>query len=422
MLHLEYTLEIIYIFGSIVQMIDFLKNTFHRLIKDLNCNTYRYLYDSVNLDNRLLGIIGARGVGKTTLMLQYIKNNLYAKGEVIYFSADNIFFSTVSLLEFVSDLHLTEGIKIFFIDEVHKYNNWEQELKNIYDSFPGIKIIFSGSSSIDLIKGSYDLSRRATLLKLHGMSLREYINFATGASLQAISLDDLINHYSEYDAVFSQIPKIKGLFKKYLEVGYYPFLFENENSYQAKILSTIDKTIYEDITNFYDLKTANLSHFKRILNFLASSSPGTFSVNNLAENLSIDNKTATHYLHILTETGLVRVIPAYAKGSQILRKSGKVFLQNTSLLHALTLNLGPESLLGKLREMFFVQHVDDSGGNIFCSNLGDFQVGNTIFEVGGKNKKWAQIKSREIHGILVLDDILTSAKNVIPLYYFGFLY
>ncbi len=403
-------------------MIDFLKSTYHRLINELNIKTYRYLYSQFHIKNRLTGIIGARGVGKTTMILQYIKEHLYEKGETFYFSADHIYFNKTSILEFVEDLYQTNGISIFFIDEIHKYKNWNQELKNIYDSFPAIKIIFSGSSSIDLVAGSYDLSRRATIFNLHGLSLREYINFKTGSNYAPLSLDKLLTDYEQLDKEFSQIAKIKGHFNDYLQEGYYPFLFEDPHSYYEKIERIIEKTIFEDISNYYNLKTVNLVYFKKILNFLASIPPGDINTHNLAHNLGIDNKTVFYYLTILEKTGLVRLVYPYKGGNHSLRKPEKVFLNNTTLLYALNNYLGQSVLKGTVRELFFIQSLNNSGAPVFYNKYGDFQTKNIIFEIGEKNKTKAQIKEVKLPAILVKDDILVSSKNMIPLFYFGFLY
>lgn len=404
-------------------MTDFLKTTFHRLIAKLNIKTHRYLYDSFNIKNRLTGIVGARGTGKTTLMLQYIKENLYTDKKTFYFSADNIFFNNSTLLDFVANLYHTEGMNIFFIDEVHKYPNWHQELKNIYDSFPTIKIIFSGSSSIDLIKGSYDLSRRATLFKLAGLSFREYLNFVTNTDISPLSFTELKNNYRKYDEQFSQIPKIKGLFKQYVKMGYYPFVFEDENSYYEKVIRIIDKTIYEDITNYYNIKTVSLNNFKRILNFFATSLPGNISINNLAHNLGIDYKTTENYLHILNESGLIRLVYPIASGSKTLRKPEKAFLHNTTLLQTLSNYTSAVDVSGTIRELVFVQNVADAGLNVFYSSIGDFQIGDTMFEIGGKNKTKKQLQTvNNSQMFLVKDDILVSGHKIIPLYYFGFLY
>lgn len=403
-------------------MIASLKTTYHRLINELDIKTHRYLYANFNINNRLTGIIGARGVGKTTLMLQYIKEHLYDGSQAFYFTADHIYFNKVSILEFIEDLYQTEGITIFFIDEVHKYKNWNQELKNIYDAFPAIKIVFSGSSSLDLIQGGYDLSRRATIFHLYGLSFREYINFTTDNDIPPLNFTELLANYKNYDKVFSQIPKIKGHFNNYLQQGYYPFLFEDPYSYYEKIIRVIEKTIYEDIANFYNLKTENLTYFKKILNFLASIPPGQINTYNLARHLGVDSKTAAYYLKILQDTGLVHLLYTAEGGNQLLRKPKKVFLNNTTVLYALNNYLGQDISKGTARELFFIQAVTNARIDVFYNKQGDFQAQNTIFEIGGKNKTGRQLKDVKLPAIVVKDDIMVSSKDVIPLFYFGFLY
>ncbi len=241
-------------------MFRFITETFHRLIDELPAMQTRYLYSQFQLRNRLTGLVGPRGVGKTTLLLQYIKNELMQEKNSFYFSADLVYFQQSNLLQFVSDLHQKEGYKIIFIDEIHKYQGWDQELKNIYDSFPSLKIVFSGSSMLDLVSGSYDLSRRAKLYRLHGLSFREYLNFSQGLHLKDCSFQELLQGIT-----IPEIPKILTHFETYLAQGYYPFVFEDSHSYHEKTSRIIEKTIFEDIANHYNLKTPNLQHFKRIL-------------------------------------------------------------------------------------------------------------------------------------------------------------
>lgn len=406
-------------------MIELLKEVAERLIATVQTSTYRYLYPHFNLDNRLTGLIGPRGVGKTTLMLQYIKNNLNKSKKAFYFSADHMYFNTNSILHFVNQLFQEEGIEIFFIDEIHKYKfgDWSQELKNIYDSFPSIKVVFSGSSSLDLVHGSYDLSRRAKMYYLQGMSLREYVNFKTNLAIEPISFDMLMGNYHSYTPALSQIPKIKGYFKEYLLRGYYPFLFEEKDlvTQYEKISQIIEKTIFEDITQFYSLKTNYLFHLSKILNFLAIIPPGQVNIHNLAKNLGIDDKTTSHYLTMLNDTGLIRIIYPRAHGNQVLRKPDKIFLNNTTLLAAINQFLGNPLEQGTLRELFFIQSLENANISVFYSKEGDYQIDKMIFEIGGKNKTKKQIKNLD-DAFLIKDDILISSNKEIPLYFFGFLY
>lgn len=403
-------------------MEDFFYTTYHRLISSVDFPEHRYLFDSFHIKNRLTGLIGPRGVGKTTLMLQYIKEHLYPDASVFYFSADNLYFNKTSLLEFVDTCYHTDGVRVFFIDEIHKYPHWSQTLKNIYDAFPDVKVIFSGSSSLDIAKGSGDLSRRATLFNMHGLSFREYLNFKTGSQFKAISWKNLLASPNKFGGQLSHTNKIMGHFKDYLQIGYYPFLFEDLHSYNEKIGRIIEKTIYEDITNYYSLKTQNLYLFKNILNYLASIPPGSTNIHSIAKQLGIDDKTAFHYLGILKETGLVRFIQPYAKGKQLLSRPEKIFLNNTTLHTTINSFLGAANDIGTQRELFFLQSVMNAGIHVFTSDYADFQADNHLFEIGGKNKTSHQINKTTLPAFLVKDDILIGNKNTIPLLYFGFLY
>lgn len=403
-------------------MIEDFRRILYQLLNDIKPKQHRrYLYPEINLKNRLLGIVGARGVGKTTLMLQFIMENFPApiREQVLYFSADHIFFSKNTLVEFVHHAYFDEQVKYFFIDEIHKYKNWSQELKNIYDSHPEIKIIFSGSSSIDLIKSTYDLSRRAILKHLAGLSFREYLNFKTDSHCEAINAKDILSNHQMLNDRFLEIPLLKQHFHHYLERGYYPFVFTDEEGYYERINQITDKTIYEDIANCYKLKTENLHYLKKIISYLSTIPPGEVNTNNLSRYLTIDNKTAFHYLYILSEAGLVRLIYSKATGNQLLRKVEKIFLNNTTLQHAINVQLAGSIEKGTIRELFFIQSLQDAGTEVFYNKQGDFLALDTVFEIGGKNKTARQIISQ---GILVKDDILLSTHATIPLYFWGFCY
>ena len=404
-------------------MIEGLRKTYYRLLDELEINTFRYLYHSFSIEGRLTGLVGPRGVGKTTLLLQFIKNQIRNPQDAFYFSADHIYFNKNSLWEFVQQLYEEEDVKLFFIDEIHKYNNWNQELKNIYDSFPHIKIVFSGSSSLDLVEGSHDLSRRAVIHYMKGFSFREYLNFSTGDNFEIINFADIINNPAGVAGKLAVIPKIKGHFTTYLRQGYYPFVFEDGSHFFSRLETVINKTIYEDIANYYNLKTINLHYFKKILSFLATIPPGKTSMNNLAGNLGIDSKTTLHYVHILHNTGLARILNTDQRGTKLLRAPEKVFLENTTLLHAICDGLGQTVDIGTQRELAFVIALTDSGKTVYCSKKrGDFTVDKIIFEIGGKNKTSRQIRNADKPAFLVKDDVLTGGKKTIPLYLLGFLY
>lgn len=396
--------------------------TYKRLLQSTKYRRHRYIYDEFNTNNRLTGLVGPRGTGKTTLLLQYIKEKIERKDECIYASIDNIYFSRNLLINFVNELYEDYGIRYFFFDEIHKYPNWNQELKNIYDSYPDIKLVFSGSSSVDLIKGAYDLSRRGVLYRIGGMSFREYLLFKDIADINTISLNELVNNRSDFEAKVSGVKKIKGYFKDYLGKGYYPFFLEDEKTYHQKILRIIEKTVFEDIPNFYKLKTENLAYFKKIISYLATIPPGELNRHNISKNIGMDNKTVQNYLNILNETGLIELLSENKSGSNLLRHTEKMYLDNPDLYNAIIEEIGFESKTGTIREIFFIKMIKNSGNKIFYSKTGDFEIDGNIFEFGGKNKAWKQLKGINKKAYLVKDDILYGNKNEIPLYLFGFLY
>lgn len=402
-------------------MIHSLKMIFERLLDETSIQFKRFLFDKINLNNRLTGLIGPRGVGKTTLLLQLIKLHYPKQTSVFYFSADHIFFKNQTIYSFIETLYLHHGVTTFFIDEIHKYDNWNQELKNIYDGFPTIKIFFSGSSSLDLKKGSYDLSRRAVLYYLPGLSFREYLNFSFEKDYNSFTLEDITHNLEQISKEISSIPGVLGHFHNFLKQGYYPFFSEDPLSYYQRLLQVIDKTIYEDITNFYNMKTSNLKHLSKILNYLASTPPGEISTYNLGKNLNLDDKTAAHYLHMLQETGLVEVILAREQGNAGLRKLEKVFLNNTNLHYSLVNNLDKPADIGTIRELAFIQATKNAGLQVYYSKKGDYQIGQIIFEIGGKNKTKKQLAGLS-NAVLVKDDIIAAFSGTIPLVYFGFLY
>ncbi len=403
-------------------MIENFKTIYHRLLNNADYSTHRYLFKSFNMDSRLTGLVGPRGTGKTTLMLQYINEKIDDKNKCIYISLDNIYFTQVRVIDFIDDLYEIEGIRVFFLDEVHRYPGWDQELKNIYDSYPDVKIVFSGSSSMDLIHGAYDLSRRGVLFRIGGMSFREYLEFRLKRIVPCATFNDIVDHPENFIEQIGDIKRIKGHFHEYLECGYYPFLFEDEKNYHQKLLNMIDKTIYEDISNYYRLKTENLIYFRKILSYLATISPGELNKNSISRHIALDNKTVDNYLRILHETGLVCLVKENRQGSNLLKGTEKIFLDNFNIYRAISEEIGFVCNKGTVREIFFLKMLQNSGEKVFYSRIGDFQVQGINFEIGEKGKSKKQIKNNLKNSFLVKDDILYPTANTIPLYLFGFLY
>ena len=403
-------------------MISQILATHKRLLQATESRYHRYIFDEFNINNRLTGLIGARGTGKTTLLLQFIKEKLEKPDEALYVSLDNIHFSSDSLFNFVSEIVETEGISTFFFDEVHKYSGWNQELKNIYDSFPKITVVFSGSSSIDLVKGSHDLSRRAVLFRLTGMSFREYLTFSNIADFPIISLQTLLENKAELEAKLAAIAKLRGHFKDYLAHGYYPFFLESVETYHQKLLRVIEKTVYEDISNYYQLKTQKLPFFKKILSYMATIPPSELNRNNIAKHLGLDHKTVQHYLQILQQTGMAELVSSQQSGSQLLKTTEKIYLDNPNLYQTIVTEIGHDFQIGTVRELFFIKMLKNAGYKVHYSKTGDFIVDDIIFEIGGKGKTRKQLKHATQPAYLVKDDTLYGGKKEIPLHLLGFLY
>lgn len=404
-------------------MIGTLRETYRRLIAETTVRSHRFLFDTFDVKERLVGLAGPRGVGKTTLMLQYIRDKVTNPEDAFYASADHIFFNKVSLLEFVREVYTTEGTSLFFFDEVHKHPGWEQELKNIYDSFPSVHVVFSGSSSLALTKGGYDLSRRAALYRLPGLSFREYLNFVTGERHVAWSLDDILHDPGGISAKLAQVPKLAGHFRRYLETGYYPYVLEGGGHFHEKVRAVVEKTVYEDVATHYRLKTENLHYFKKILAYLGTIPPGDTNVHKLGSSLGVDDKTATNYLQILQETGLIRALESGGRGHALIRKSRKTYLDNTTLHQAICQGLGQPVDRGTVRELFFLQSTQNAGYPVFYSEQGgDFRVGESVFEVGGRSKRGSQLSKATRSEYIVKDDILVGSNRVIPIHLLGFLY
>jgi len=296
------------------------------LLKNTSLKNKRYLYDNIPDKQKLVGIVGLRGVWKTTILLQKLKES-EKKDESLYFSMDNPKIISIWLFNLIEKFYFDFGYKNYYIDEIHKYNNWNQELKNIYDSFPDIKILFSWSSSIDIIKWTYDLSRRVILLKIGILSFREFLEFRWYSNLEKFSLDEILKNDKNIIDKISKIniPIIKE-FQEYLKYWEFPFFLESEKfEFNLKLENIINKLIYEDIAIFYSLKTNNLQYFKQIIYFIINSKPWLFSFDSLAKTLKIWWDTLKNYIRILEEIWLLKIMEFDWNITQKIRKSKKIY-------------------------------------------------------------------------------------------------
>lgn len=387
------------------------------LVKNQFSHT-RELFSEIDFDDKLLWIIWPRWVWKTTLLLKYLSQNDLSKS--LYISADNIYFLENKLFDFAFRFRKEYDWRLFIIDEIHKYKNWQQELKNIYDSIPNLQIVFSWSSSIDLKWWNYDLSRRAKLYTLNWFSFREYVNYIHNIELPKYDLETIISNHLLISQEIHDFPIIQ-TFKKYIEGGYYPYYVNEKQKDASKIIETIEKIIYDDIAQFYNIKTENLIYFKKILNYLSAIDPWEINVNKISKTLQIDNKTVNSYLEILEKWWLVRFFLQDIFGYNIMKNTSKIYLENTNLLFVINKMLLQEVKIWSVRETFFIQAIQNSKNKIKSTKILDFVIWEKIFEIWWRNKTFKQIKDNKENSFLVLDDILVWEKNVIPLWIFGLL-
>ncbi len=381
----------------------------NQLISQVDTSFVRYLYHRINWQNRLLGLIGPRGVGKTTLILQYIKNNLNPQ-ETLYVTAEDFYFAKNRLMELANDF-VKFGGKYLFIDEIHKYPDWSKELKLIYDYNPNLKIIFTGSSVLDIKKGSSDLSRRAVVYSMQGLSFREYLNLFHGIETPSYSLQEILNHRVDV----SHLPHLIPLFKEYLKRGYYPFA--KEEDFALKLQQIVNQTLESDIPTYAVMNIATGRKLKQMLGVVAKSVPFKPNMSKIAELLSISRNNIADYFQYMEEAGMIAQLKSETNGVRVLGKIDKVYLDNTNLVYCLA---SENQNIGNIRETFFLNQVRVQH-QVYSSTKADFKVDDIDFEVGGKNKGLKQI-SQSKRGFIVKDDIEQGYLNTIPLWHFGLMY
>ena len=365
---------------------------------------------------RLIGIRGSRGVGKTTLLLQYAKKFLHNE-PFIYISLDNLYFTANRLVDFTDDF-VKNGGKYLLVDEVHHYPGWSMELKNIYDNHPGVKTIYTGSSLLHLVRGRADLSRRSVNYTLPGLSLREYINITEKTDFPVFSLPEIIDsHPALAKKVWSVVRPVKK-YREYIESGYYPFFLEGLDNYRVKLMEVILQVLENDIPLTAGISTAHIHKLKQLLYVISESAPFKPNIEKLGSRTGISRNTLMDYIHYLREALLINLLTSAGKGISRLSKPEKIYLHNPNLMHALT---GPSSDTGNIRETFFFNQVS-TRHLVTHAQKGDFLVDNIyIFETGGRNKTRRQIKGLD-NAFLANDNIETGYMNEIPLWLFGFLY
>ena len=391
---------------------------YNRRLEDTKCEYFRYLYSKIDWNERLIGIKGARGVGKTTLILQHIKRSFTNRNNAFYVSLDHIWFSTHTLMELTEYLY-THGVTHIFLDEVHRYPNWIREIKNIYDGYPTLHITFTGSSLLEIDNAKADLSRRLRMYHLEGLSFREYLAINKIADILAVSLNEIITNHQQIASQITAKIKVLPHFEKYVQQGYYPFLLETTSleSYYERIQNVISTIIENDIPTVENIEYDTLRKAKRLLVLLAQMAPFTLNISSLCAALATTRNQLIKLLSLLHHSASLRLLYTEGKGLKALGKPEKILFNNPNLMQALTQPVDT----GTLRESFFASMMNQSHSIQFPTQ-GDLLVDNRyLFEIGGRGKKFTQIKDIP-DSFIAADEIEIGFGNKIPLWLFGMMY
>lgn len=371
----------------------------------------RYNYDKLPWEARLVGLMGPRGVGKSTLILQHIKSKSQEEqAKSLYVSADHSYFTTSTLIE-IANQFVREGGEWLYIDEVHKYEGWSQELKQIYDSHPGLHVFFTGSSILDIIDGEADLSRRVILFDMQGLSFREYLEMFHGIKTPIRSLEDILNGKTEIEGLQHPIP----LFNQYLREGYYPF--SKEGFFQQRLQQVIRLTMEVDIPQYANMSPATGKKLRRMLSIIASNVPYKPEATGLANEIKVSRNDIPTYLLYMEKAGMIGQLRDETGGMRGLGKTEKVYLDNTNIIYALS---GENANIGNVRETFFYNQTR-LALDVTSSKVSDFSIGKYTFEVGGAKKSHRQIKD-VANSFIVRDDTEYANGDILPLWAFGLLY
>ena len=372
----------------------------------------RLIYDDIHWDERLILLLGYRGVGKTTLMLQRLRE-FGKKG--IYFSMDDFYFETNRLVTVVEHLYAL-GFRAFFIDEVHRYSFWSKDLKQLYDDYEDIHLVATGSSILEVAKGQSDLSRRAIVHQLQGLTFREYLQFENKSKLSPIDLETILKHHYEISSDLSEQFSFKRDFSNYLKNGYFPFYKENKSVYFQKLSETINLVIDIDIAPFEELNYSTVRTMKKLLYVISQSVPFVPNVTKLSEQLEAPRNTILRLLDLLHQAKIIKLLYADNEKMSYLKKPEKIFLENTNFMYLLSES---KANIGSVRETFFFNQLGQNH-RVTASKWGDFMVDEKYtFEVGGLNKNYKQIKG--VPNSYLAVDIENGTGNKIPLWLFGML-
>jgi predicted AAA+ superfamily ATPase len=389
----------------------------YQKVRDIDTRFIRSIMEKIDWNDRLIGIRGARGVGKTTLLLQRIKKILGNTSESLYVSLDNLWFAEHSLLDLV-DFFVKRGGKFLFLDEVHKYSKWSQAIKNIYDDFPTLKVVFTGSSLLEILNARADLSRRAIVYDIQGLSYREFLNITQKTDFEAISLSDILeNHKDISDEILTKVKPLQ-FFTHYLQHGYYPFFTEGISRFSHRLEEVVNMILEVEMPLLRNVEPAYILKIKQLLQIVSESVPFIPNIDNLSKRIEIHRNTLLSYLYYLQEVRLTNHLHKDISGINRLQKPEKIYLENTNLAYTLAKN---NTDIGNMRETFFLNQLSYNH-IVEYPNSGDFWVDKKfLFEIGGKNKSDKQIKDT-YSAYIAADDIEYGFGKKIPLWLFGMLY
>lgn len=375
----------------------------------------RFLFNKIDFNERLIGVLGSRGVGKTTLLLQYL-HSIFKEKKTLYIMADHPIVLELGLFN-IADEFQKKGGEVLIIDEIHKIKNFEIDLKLIYDSFFSLNVVFTGSNAVAIDNAKADLSRRAIIYKLPVLSFREFLELETNEKFETISLQEILENHTTYAIDILSKVKPFAYFEEYLKGGAYPFYKTSRNSYVQKLLNASMQILETDLPMIYTIEHDKINSLKKMMVMLCQSEPYDINISKLCGAVELNQRTLYKYLGILQSAGLIRILGAKSTGVSIISKPEKMYLDNTNLFSIFCNN----SKIGTIRETFFASSVSYNH-NINYPKSGDFILDEKYtFEIGGKDKSFKQLKDAE-HGYVVADDIETGVDNKIPLWLFGFIY
>ena len=400
----EYTIESLY-------------RVFNRKVDAISTDLHRYLYDKINWKNRLICIKGSRGVGKTTMLLQHIKEDFTDRSKALYVSLDNLWFATHSLSELI-EYHYTHNGTHVFLDEVHRYPHWQTVLKNLTDDYPDLHITYTGSSMLELDANEGDLSRRQIVYKLHGLSFREFLAFEHAYTMdKPVSLEDLLHNHVKIASQITSKIKILPYFEQYLQNGYYPFYKEEGDGYFSRLQEVTRQIIESDLPAVEDVTFSTIQKTRKMLMILAEKVPHTPKMAELYQELETNRENGLKMLYALERGGLLSLLTHEIRNYRSLSRPDKIYLDNPNLMYALSAN----TEIGTVRETFFNNQLS-AYNEVLLPHQGDFLVDRKyLFEVGGKNKTFEQIKDIE-NSYLAIAATEVGHNNKIPLWMFGLLY